>query len=103
MAAHLLVTQVPAVEWDCFLWNLPKPLALRLGSDGWPDRDGAAVGTRENSPRRGGRYPRVGLVGHMARVRHRATGQCRHDAGANNRVRPRGRRLSRRRSGLRGA
>lgn len=40
-ATHLLVSQIPAVEWDCFLWNLPKPLALRLGDQDWPQEDGA--------------------------------------------------------------
>ena len=28
---HLLVTELPAVEWDCFLWNLPRPLANASG------------------------------------------------------------------------
>ena len=38
-ATHLLVSDVPAVEWDCFLWSLPKPLAMRLGTDDWPQED----------------------------------------------------------------
>jgi len=40
-AAHLLVSELPALEWDCFLWNLPKPLAMRLGKEDWPREDGA--------------------------------------------------------------
>ncbi len=40
-ARHLLVSELPAVEWDCFLWNLPKPLALRLGDEDWPREDWA--------------------------------------------------------------
>ncbi|MBM4041731.1 MAG: hypothetical protein FJ290_24800 [Planctomycetes bacterium] len=35
-ATHLLVSQLPAVELDCFLWNLTKPLALRLDDQDWP-------------------------------------------------------------------
>src|SRR5262249_1585028 len=38
-ATHLLVNDVPAVEWDCFLWNLPKPVELRLGNKPWPQED----------------------------------------------------------------
>ena len=38
-ANHLLVTELPAIEWDCFLWNLPKPLEMRLGEDPWPQED----------------------------------------------------------------
>jgi len=38
-ATHLLVSEVPAVEWDCFLWNLPKPLQMRLGNEDWPRED----------------------------------------------------------------
>lgn len=38
-SAHLLVSDVPAVEWDCFLWNLPKPVELRLGNEPWPQED----------------------------------------------------------------
>jgi hypothetical protein len=38
-ATHLLVSEVPAVEWDCFLWDLPKPLEMRLGKDPWPQDD----------------------------------------------------------------
>ena len=38
-ANHLLVTELPALEWDCFLWNLPKPLEMRLGEDPWPQED----------------------------------------------------------------
>ena len=40
-AAHLLVSELPALEWDCFLWNLPKPLAMRLGKEEWPHEDWA--------------------------------------------------------------
>ena len=39
MPHHLLVTELPALEWDCFLWNLPKPLEMRLGKDPWPQED----------------------------------------------------------------
>lgn len=39
-AMHLSVTNIPATEWDCFYWNLPKPLALRLGDADWPNPDG---------------------------------------------------------------
>ena len=35
------MTNIPATEWDCFYWNLPKPLALRLGDADWPNPDGA--------------------------------------------------------------
>jgi len=38
-ANHLLVTELPAIEWDCFLWDLPKPLEMRLGQDPWPQED----------------------------------------------------------------
>lgn len=38
-ANHLLVTELPALEWDCFLWNLPKPLEMRLGQGPWPEED----------------------------------------------------------------
>ena len=38
-ANHLLVTELPAVEWDCFLWNLPRPLEMRLGEEPWPQED----------------------------------------------------------------
>jgi len=38
-ATHLVVSQLPAVEWDCFLWNLPKPLTLRLDNRDWPKED----------------------------------------------------------------
>lgn len=38
-ANHLLVTELPAIEWDCFLWDLPKPLEMRLGEDPWPQED----------------------------------------------------------------
>ncbi len=38
-ANHLLVTELPAVEWDCFLWDLPRPLEMRLGKDPWPAED----------------------------------------------------------------
>ncbi len=38
-ANHLLVTELPAIEWDCFLWNLPRPVELRLGDDPWPQED----------------------------------------------------------------
>lgn len=38
-ANHLLVTELPALEWDCFLWNLPKPLEMRLGQAPWPEED----------------------------------------------------------------
>jgi len=40
-ATHLLVSQLPALEWDCFLWNLPKPLTMRLGDEDWPKEDWA--------------------------------------------------------------
>lgn len=55
-ATHLLVTQMPAVEWDCFLWNLPKPLALRLGDDDWPDGDGTTAAEQKDPKLRGGGY-----------------------------------------------
>ena len=53
-AHHLLVTELPALEWDCFLWNLSKPLEMRLGKDPWPQEDfatsdrpgGSAVSSR---------------------------------------------------------
>jgi hypothetical protein len=38
-ANHLLVTDLPALEWDCFLWNLPQPLEMRLGAEPWPQED----------------------------------------------------------------
>jgi hypothetical protein len=38
-ATRLLVSDLPAVEWDCFLWNLPKQVDLRLGNEPWPDED----------------------------------------------------------------
>jgi hypothetical protein len=38
-AKHLLVTELPALEWDCFLWNMPKPLEMRLGQGPWPEED----------------------------------------------------------------
>lgn len=38
-ANHLLVTELLALEWDCFLWNLPKPLEMRLGAEPWPEED----------------------------------------------------------------
>ncbi len=38
-ANHLLVTELPAVEWDCFLWDLPRTLEMRLGEDPWPAED----------------------------------------------------------------
>jgi hypothetical protein len=38
-ANHLLVSDVPAVEWDCFLWNLPKPLEMQFGKNPWPQED----------------------------------------------------------------
>jgi TolB protein len=38
-ANHLLVTQLPAIEWDCFLWSLPQRLELRLGDEPWPQED----------------------------------------------------------------
>lgn len=38
-ANHLLVTELPAVEWDCFLWDLPRPLEMRLGEGSWPAED----------------------------------------------------------------
>jgi len=38
-ANHLLVTELPAIEWDCFLWNLPRPLEMRLGEEPWPQED----------------------------------------------------------------
>lgn len=38
-ANHLLVTELPAVEWDCFLWDLPRPLEMRLGAVPWPRED----------------------------------------------------------------
>lgn len=38
-AKHLLVTELAALEWDCFLWNLPKPLEMRLGKGPWPEED----------------------------------------------------------------
>ena len=38
-AHHLLVTDLPALEWDCFLWNLPQPLEMRLGAEPWPQED----------------------------------------------------------------
>ena len=38
-ANHLLVTELPAIEWDCFLWNLAGPVELRLGDDPWPEED----------------------------------------------------------------
>ncbi|MCL4206479.1 MAG: CehA/McbA family metallohydrolase [Pirellulaceae bacterium] len=44
-ANHVLVTQLPAIEWDCFLWNLPQPLELRLGEEPWP-RDDFATSDR---------------------------------------------------------
>jgi hypothetical protein len=34
-----LVTEVPALEWDCFLWNLHKPVEMRLGKGPWPQED----------------------------------------------------------------
>jgi len=40
-AKHLLVSQLPAVEWDCFLWNLRAPLDLRLAEEDWPREDWA--------------------------------------------------------------
>lgn len=42
-ANHLLVTELPALEWDCFLWNLPQPLEMRLGADPWPQEDFATA------------------------------------------------------------
>lgn len=40
-ANHLLVTELPAMEWDCFLWNLLTPVELRLGKEPWPRDDSA--------------------------------------------------------------
>lgn len=38
-AQHLVVSQVPAVEWDCFLWNLRQPVEMKLGEKPWPTED----------------------------------------------------------------
>ena len=48
-ATHLLVTQVPAVEWDCFLWNLPKPLTCGWATTIGPTEDGATLGSADST------------------------------------------------------
>jgi hypothetical protein len=49
-AKHLLVSRLPAVEWDCFLWNLRAPLDLRLAEEDWP-REDWATSDRPGGPR----------------------------------------------------
>lgn len=77
-AEHLLVTQVPALEWDCFLWDVPKPWTLRLDGGDWPDRDGTTAAEQKDPKLRGGGYTlRTGFVARSPFVIEQA-----HAAGA---------------------